>query len=75
MQTFFILLIVLAIVAVVIYFLSKSFANGYNYDTNYSSYGGSKKYKNAKYTPCMPIHLNIVLALIFAYIVYAMFYN
>jgi hypothetical protein len=39
-------------------------------------YGGGKYYKN-KFVDksCMPINLNLILALIFAYIVYTMFYN
>ena len=45
------------------------------YDSNRFS-GGRKHYKN-KFVEksCMPINLNLILALIFAYIVYTMFYN
>ena len=76
MQSWAILLIVLAIIAFVISIWYKSSSNSYNYDTGYGSYGGRKRYKHKFVEKSyMPINLNFVLALIFAYIVYSMFYN
>ena len=77
MQSWGIILIVLAIIAVIIGIWYSSSSNSYNYDTDYSSYGGRKKHYKNKFVEksYMPIKLNFVLVLIFAYIVYAMFYN
>jgi hypothetical protein len=67
--------IVIAIIVLLClaFFYNKFTSSEYGYQVNY---GGRKRYKN-KFVEksCMPMKLNIVLALIFAYIVYAMFYN
>ena len=67
--------IIIAIIVILLlaYFYTKFTSTGYGYQVNY---GGRKHYKN-KFVEksCMPINLNLILALIFAYIVYTMFYN
>jgi hypothetical protein len=68
----FIVLAIMAVIAFVVYSWYKS-PSSYNYETDYSTYGGSRKHK--KYMHYMPMKMHLILALIFAYIVYSMFYN
>jgi H+/gluconate symporter-like permease len=67
------IIIAIIVLLCLAFFYNKFTSSEYGYQVNY---GGRKHYKN-KFVEksCMPMKLNIVLALIFAYIVYAMFYN